>query len=147
VFTKFLCAGICVALFTRSLDAPAQESSISGACQAHFTAEGSFLSGRKYSTWVELTHVARADAYTRIYSSVAKDGWSIVNADKDAGIISATQGVSYSHGSQTPMIITVETVENGSKVTLTYRTGGAQMVGESTVREKFCSYVIAASNI
>jgi hypothetical protein len=119
---------------------------VSGAndCQTHFTIEGNFLTGKKYSTWVLLSGVAKADAYARVYASVAKDGWSIVNADRSAGIISAAQGVSYGKGSQAPMVIVVADSGKGSRVSVTFRTGGAQVAAEQTVRTKVCSYLVSA---
>jgi hypothetical protein len=63
-------------------------------------------------------------AFSRIYGAVAKDGWSIGSSDKEAGVLSAPQSVSYGKGTVAPMAILVETVKNGSKVTATFRTGG-----------------------
>jgi hypothetical protein len=139
--TKFLCAGFCVALYAGVSVGRAEEVPDANDCQTHFTIEGHFLTGKKYSTWVLLSGAPKADAYTRVYSNIAKDGWSIVNADKDAGIISAAQGVSYSRGSQAPMVILVEDAGKGSRVSVTFRTGGAQLAAEQTVRTKLCSYL------
>jgi hypothetical protein len=115
------------------------------ACQAHFTSEGSFFTGKKYSTWLEFPAVTKSDAYSRIYTTVAKDGWNIVNSDKDAGVLSAAQSVSFGKGSQAPMLIVVETSKDGSKATATFRTGGGQMSKEETIRTKLCSYLGAAA--
>jgi hypothetical protein len=146
VLHKFLSIALCTVLSIILTVARGDERSSANECQAHFSVEGSFLAGKKYTTWLELPRVAAADAYTRIYAGVAKDGWSIVNADKGAGIISATQSVSYSKGMQAPMTITVETADKGSKVTATFRTGGGQMSKEATIREKMCSYLSAAES-
>lgn len=117
----------------------------STSCQSHFASEGSFLAGRKYTTWLELPAVKRADAYSRIYASVAKDGWNIVNADKEAGVLSAAQNVSYGKGSQAPMVIVVDELKDGSKATATFRTGGGQTAKEETIRTKLCTYLGAAA--
>jgi hypothetical protein len=114
-------------------------------CASHFASEGSFFSGKKYTTWLEFPAVTKADAYARISTSVAKDGWSIVNADKDAGVLSAAQNVSYGKGSQAPMVIVVEVLKEGSKATATFRTGGGQTAKEETIRAKLCTYLTAAS--
>jgi hypothetical protein len=55
-----------------------------------------------------------------------------------------SQGVSYGGGSQVPMTIIVEAAGKGSRVTVTFRTGGAQMVKEETIRTKLCSYLASA---
>ncbi|MEA3177543.1 MAG: hypothetical protein QOI59_1066 [Gammaproteobacteria bacterium] len=142
--TKFPSAGLCMTLGIVLSVGRADEVPSAIDCQTHFTTEGNFLTGRKYSTWVLLPGTAKAVAYTRVYSSIAKDGWSIVNADKDAGIISAAQGVSYGRGSQAPMTIVVEDDEKGSRVSVTFRTGGAQTAREETVRTKLCSYLVSS---
>lgn len=144
--TKAIVAGFCVAFGAMSSVGRAGDVPDANDCQSHFTTEGSFLVGKKYSTWVFLSGVLKADTYTRVYSRVAQDGWSIVNADKDAGIISAAQGVSYGRGSQAPMLIVVEEAGKGSRVSVTFRTGGAQMVREETVRTKLCSYLASAAS-
>ena len=144
MITKSLLAGLCVALGTVLSVGRADEVPGAIDCQSHFTIEGNFLTGKKYSTWVVLPGVSKAEAYTRVYSSIAKDGWSIANADKDAGIISSSQGVSYGKGSQAPMLITVEAAEKGSRVSVTFRTGGAQVAREESIRTKLCSYLGSA---
>jgi hypothetical protein len=144
VITKSLRASLCIALSAIPIIAGADEIPSALDCQTHFTTEGNFFTGRKYSTWVLLPAVSKGEAYARIYSSIAKDGWSILNADKDAGIISSTQGVSYSKGSQAPMMVTVEVAGKGSRVSVTFRTGGAQLAREETLRTILCSYLGAA---
>ena len=142
---KTVFAGILAVLGAQIMTAHADETPATKDCQAHFATEGSFLAGRKYSTWVEFADVAKADAYSRVYSSIAKDGWNIVNADKEAGVISAAQNVSYGKGSQAPMVVVIEAAKSGSKVTATFRTGGGQTAKEETIRTKLCSYLGAAS--
>jgi hypothetical protein len=146
VIKESLSACLWVAMGIALSDSHAERVPSAVDCQSHFTMEGSFLTGRKYSTWVLLPGVAKAEAYTRTYSSIAKDGWSIFNADKDAGIISSAQSVSFGKGSQAPMIVTVEAVGIGSKLSATLRTGGAQLAREETIRAKLCSYLISATS-
>ena len=109
-------------------------------CAGHFTSEGSFFAGKKYSTWVDFAAVSKADLYSRIYSNIAKDGWTITSTDKEAGIISASQSVSYGKGTTAPLVIVIETSGTGSKATATFRVGGGQTTKEATVKQKLCSY-------
>jgi hypothetical protein len=141
---KFRTGGFCVLMCALFSVGHAVDVSDAEGCQSHFTTEGNFLTGKKISTWVLLSGATKADVYSRVYSRVANDGWRILNADKDAGIISAAQGVSYGGGSQVPMTIVVEAAGKGSRVTVTFRTGGAQMVKEETIRAKLCSYLASA---
>lgn len=117
-------------------------SSSGSDCQAHFATEGSFLTGKRYSTWIEFPNLAKADAYTRAYTAIAKEGFQISSADKDAGIISASQSVSFGKGATAPLVIVVESLSpTGSKLTATFRTGGGQAVKAETVRTKLCEYL------
>jgi hypothetical protein len=145
VLKKVVSASILSVLSFGFTAAHADELSGAKDCETHFTTEGSFLTGKKYSTWIEFAGVAKADAYSRVYASIAKDGWNIANADKDAGVISAAQNVSYGKGSQAPMVILVEGSKSGSKVTATFRTGGGQTAKEETIRTKLCTYLGAAA--
>lgn len=138
-------AGLLTAIGVVTNLAHANDAANNSTCQSHFTSEGNFLTGRKYSTWLEFPTVSKADAYSRIYTSVAKDGWNIVSSDKGAGVLSAAQSVSFGKGSQAPMSIVVETVRDGSKVTATFRIGGGQSTKEGTVRTKLCGYLEAVT--
>jgi hypothetical protein len=140
-----LAASLAAVLFGTVNCAEADESGFAKDCQTHFASEGSFLVGRKYSTWIEFPAVLKDDAYSRVYASIAKDGWNIVNADKPAGVISAAQNVSYGKGSQAPMVLVIETAGTGSKVSATFRIAGGQTAKEETIRTKLCVYLGAAS--
>jgi hypothetical protein len=146
VLKKAISAGVLSVLSSGFVPAHADQPPGAKDCEAHFTTEGNFLTGRKYSTWIEIAGVVKPDAYSRLYASVAKDGWTIVNADKDAGVISAAQNVSYGKGSQAPMVILVEDSGSGAKVTATFRIGGGQSAKEETIRTKLCGYLGAAAS-
>lgn len=109
-------------------------------CADHFTAEGNFLTGKKFTTWADFSTVSKADLYTRIYSNLAKDGWQITSSDKDSGIISASQSVSFGKGSTAPLTVVIETSGTGSKATATFRIGGGQSTKTETVKQKLCEY-------
>jgi hypothetical protein len=111
-------------------------------CQAHFTSEGSLFAGKKFTTWVEFSNLAKPDAYSRALTAISKDGYQIVSADKESGIISASQSVSFGKGTTAPLVIVVEPSNTtGSKLTATFRIGGGQTVKAETVRAKLCEYL------
>jgi hypothetical protein len=136
-----------VALAVTVRPAWADESAAGTDCAGHFTIEGNFLSGKKYTTWAEFAAVSKADAYSRIYATIAKDGWNITSSDKDGGVISASQSVMGGKGATAPMTIVVEAAAGGgSKATATFRIGGGQMTKEASVKEKLCAYLRSASS-
>jgi hypothetical protein len=134
-----LLAACSVGLNTVYAETPAAD------CQAHFTSEGNFFSGKKFTTWVKSASITKPDAYTRALTAVSKDGYQIVSQDKDTGIISATQSVSFGNGAAAPLIIVVEPSKTtGSKSTATFRIGAGQFAKAETVRSKLCEYLSAA---
>lgn len=115
------------------------------ACATHYRVEGSFLSGKIFSTWADYAGMTRADVYARIYSRLARDGWNIVSADRDSGIISASQTVSFGNGATAPLTIVVESVAtSGTKATATFRIGMGQATRGDTVKTKLCNYLDVA---
>lgn len=125
--------------------AHADDDASAADCLAHFTSEGNLFVGKKFSTWVEFPNVAKPDAYSRASLAVSKDGFTIVSSDKEAGILSASQSVSFGKGSTAPLLIVVEPSKaTGSKLTATFRTAGGQATKTETVRMKLCEYLVAA---
>lgn len=137
---------VCFALAGASLvSATAIADDFGKGCEAHYKTEGSFLTGKKFSTWAEYANTSKAEAYTRIYANLAKDGWNIVNADKDAGIISVSQAVSFGKGATAPLTIVIESAGSGSKATASFRTSGGQLTSGDTLRTKLCAYLDAST--
>jgi hypothetical protein len=135
-----LCAEGVAAPGAASIDA----TQIAKDCETHFATEGSFLAGRKYSTWIEVPTVTQADAFQRAYKAIATDGWLISSSDEKMGMISAAQSVSYGKGSVAPLVVLVESTSSASKLTATFHIGGGQTTKEETVRAKLCGYLGAA---
>ena len=108
-------------------------------CENNFTEEGGFFSGSTYKTWATFDNVAPMKAYKSVYVYTVKDGWTITSADKDLGIISASQGVSYGQGKTVPLNIIIESAgDTGSKVSITYATTGGVTSPSDAVKKHFC---------
>jgi hypothetical protein len=130
-------------LVTSALSGRAQAGEPVVDCNANFSETGSFLTGKKSTTWVQYSSTAKIDAFTRLYATLAKDGWNIASSDKDAGVISATQAVTFGKGSVAPLTVVVETDGAGSKVTMTFSVAGGQHANTDSVKSKMCSYLTA----
>jgi hypothetical protein len=114
-------------------------------CKTNFSKEGSFLSGTTFKTWAEVEGVEPADAFKKVYLHTVKDGWKITSSDKEMGIISAAQDVSYGNGKTAPLNIIVEkSSSNGSKISITYSLSGGVKSQEKAVIDSFCNTVDAA---
>ncbi len=108
-------------------------------CEANFSKEGDFLKGTTYKTWALFEKVLPSEAYKKVYRYTVKDGWKITESDKDLGIISASQDVSYGKGKTVPLNIVIEEAGSiGSKVSLTYSTSGGVTSPIDAVKKHFC---------
>ncbi len=108
-------------------------------CEINFTEEGSFIKGKTYKTWALFDNVQPTDAYKKVYLYTVKDGWKITESDKELGVISASQDVSYGQGKTVPLNIVVEEAGSaGSKVSITYSTSGGVKSPTDAVKKHFC---------
>jgi len=111
----------------------------SNACEANFVEDGGFFSGKTFKTWGEFPQVGTAKAYKKVYLFTVKNGYKIVQADKEMGIISASQDVSYGEGKTAPLNIVVEeSGKAGSKVSMTFSTSGGVVAPSDAVKDYFC---------
>lgn len=113
-------------------------------CETNFTKEGSFFKGKTFKTWAEVEGVSSAEAFKKIYQQIAKDGWKISSSDKDLGIISAGQDVSYGNGKTAPLNVVVEESGVNSKISISYSISGGVSSPEKAVIESFCKTIAAA---
>ena len=111
----------------------------SSQCGDNFTVEGSFFSGKTYKTWAEFPGVKADYAFKKVYVYTVKDGWNISQADKEIGVISASQVVSHGKGKTAPLNIVVEEKGAGSKVSMTYSTSGGVSSPDDAVKNHFCA--------
>lgn len=116
-------------------------------CETNFTMSGSFLSGRKYQTFQDFPKVKFADAFKRAYTFTTKNGFTVTDHDKELGVISATQSVSYGKGKTVPLTINVEDLKpSGVKVTIGYATSGGVTSPLEAIKKHFCATMAAIEN-
>jgi hypothetical protein len=109
----------------------------------NFSYSGSFASGRTYKTNVLVLGVSKQDAMGRASRKLTQDGWQLVNTDKDAGVLSASQSVSYGNGKTVPLNVIIE--EEGKDVTVstTYSTPGGVSSPLDAIARQFCDIIEA----
>lgn len=69
------------------------------------------------------------------------DSWAITNTDKDLGIISASQMVSFGEGKTVPLNIGFEPKGASVNVSMTYSTSGGVTAPLESIQKYFCSTV------
>lgn len=113
-------------------------------CNDNYTLDGNFFKGRQFQSWGSYPEVSFDEAYRRAYANVAKQGFNIKQADKDAGVISAEQNVIGS-GKVVPLNVIVEPEGSGSRVSVSFTTTGGLAVGEDSVKDGFCQILNAVA--
>ncbi len=113
-------------------------------CLDNFTAEGNFLTGKTYKTWAQLPGVRKQEAFARAYAFTVENGFTVLSADKEVGVISAAQSVSYGNGKTVPLNIVVADAEAGARIALSYATPGGVSSPEDAIKKHFCLTVGAA---
>lgn len=110
-------------------------------CQKHFVQEKLF-SGKTYTTWADFPGVTPSDALSKIFGSVAKDGWNVITADEAAKVISAS---AIGSGKTAPVTVVVDVQANGSRAVATFRASAGETPNEGAIRSRMCSYLSAVT--
>jgi len=126
-----------------SVASTAWASDAEGDCAKNFAVSGSFFAGKQYKTSASLPGVRTDLAFKKAYAYVVKAGYQVTHSDKEVGVISAAQQVSYSGGGKTaPLNVLIESDANsGTKIALSFLTAGGLSASEDAVRNEFCGIV------
>lgn len=114
-------------------------------CAQNFTFDGSFWAGRTFKSHATAQGVSQATGIQRAARYLTSNGWTITNTDKELGIISASQTVSYGQGKTVPFNVTMEPQGNALRVTTTYVLSGGVTSPAEAVRDEFCNVIGAVA--
>lgn len=81
---------------------------LAASCEDNFSTSGSMFTGKTYKTWADLPNAKFESAFKGAYMYTVKDGWKILQSDKEMGVIQAAQAASYAKGKTVPLNIAVE---------------------------------------
>jgi hypothetical protein len=109
------------------------------ACATNFKTEGGFFSGTKFSSFQEFPKKTVPGAFDSLLSAVAVSGYQIVSSNKDSGLISANQTVSYGKGKTVPLNVFVKKSEtSGVRVEIVTNLSGGVSASAESVQTEFC---------
>jgi hypothetical protein len=131
---------LCAALALLSASASAAEP-----CMDNFKAGGNFLTGKNYKTWAVVSGVRQPDAFARALAFTVSNGFTVTASDKESGVISAAQTVSYGQGKTAPLSVVIQPDAGNLKISMSYATSGGVMSPEDAIRKHFCLTIAAAS--
>lgn len=115
-----------------------------GDCENNFSVSGNYLAGKVYKTWVNLPGTQFTSAFNGAYQYTARNGWKMLKADQQGGIISAAQAGLYAKGKVVPLDIVFEKADKGVKVSITYATPSLVSSPDAAVKLDFCKTVASA---
>jgi len=109
-------------------------------CEANFHTEGSFITGKRFSTSASLPKTSTNLAFKRLYTLLARDGYYIQSTDEKKGIISAYQNVNLS-SKRAPLNAIVENEGIGSRVSLVFVAAAGIYTPEAGASKEFCRII------
>lgn len=113
-------------------------------CDRNFASSGSMLTGQTYKTFATLPNVSADSAYDSAYQIIAKQGFSIGQADRNARVISALNSGSRP-GRQIPLNATIESTPHGATISLTFSTPPGAFSPADGIKAEFCKIIAAAA--
>ncbi|WP_428827709.1 hypothetical protein ACLIKD_06875 [Azonexus sp. IMCC34842] len=117
-----------------------------GACATNFATEGSFFTGTRYSTFEEFPKKTVTGAFDALLQAVASSGYQIVSSNKEAGLISANQSVSYGQGKTAPMNFVIKkTTVPGVRVDVAFSMSGGVSASTESAQREFCKLLASVA--
>ena len=114
----------------------------------NFTIEGDFWTGRQYKTFEIFPKLSKGAAVDSLAASIASNGFQITNSNKDLGLISANQTVSFGQGKTVPLnAIVKSTPTGGVRAELVLSLSGGLSVSADDVKKDFCQFLEEVGNV
>jgi hypothetical protein len=112
-------------------------------CRANFSIRGSVVRGTTYETFDEFQGLAQAAALDALLSAIPQQSLTLVTADKNTGVVSATgqspRGKSYT------LDFTVTSISGGARVSVVQKLHAGDRGHDDAVRDQLCKIVSAVS--
>jgi len=114
-------------------------------CEENFSKTGSIFTGKAYKTTETLKKINYNYAFEKIYLYLTKDGWNIINSNKNAGTINASQEVSFGNGKISPLNVIVEKTNfSDTKVSIVYNMSAGVTTSKKRAKKFFCKIINSA---
>jgi hypothetical protein len=118
------------------------------ACVANYSTEGGFWTGKQFKTYEDFPKESKASAVDNLVATIASSGYQITNSNKELGIISANQTVSYGQGKTVPLNAVVkENPSGGVQVALVLSLSGGLTTSADSVQTEFCKILSSVDHI
>lgn len=126
--------------------ASAPQAPTGRACVDNMTIEGSFLTGRTSKTYQDFRNVSKGEAFDRTLAAVASKGYQIGSSNKDAGLISASEGVTGSSKTVPLNVVITNLPDGGVRVQLVFVTTGGLAFSKESLEKEFCDVLASVGS-
>ncbi len=113
----------------------------------NYQVEGSYLAGRRFSNW-DIVPVAADVAFKRIKIEGVSSGLTLVNEDKESGLLMFQQSVSGGKRGEITLpwnVVISPEGKTSSKVKITKNTPAGYMTGEKFQKDSMCAVINSAT--
>lgn len=116
------------------------------ACASNFYTEGGFWTGTQYKTYEIFPKTSKTIAFDSLLSSIASGGYQVTSSNKDIGMISANQTVSYGQGKTAPINVVIKDNQSGGvRIDLVFSVSGGVAAPTDSVKNEFCKFLSSVS--
>ena len=125
---------------------PETKAAPKGACVTNFVTEGGFWAGQKHSTHEVFQKKSAAAAFDSVLQIMVTSGYQIVSNNKESGLISASQTVSYGQGKTVPINVLIKKISSSDiKVEVSTVFSGGVTASVESVQMEFCKFLAAVT--
>lgn len=125
---------------------PDVQATPKGACVTNFATEGGFWAGQKHSTHEIFQKKSVTGAFDSVLQVMVTSGYQIVSNNKESGLISASQTVSYGNGKTIPINVLIKKISSSDiKVEVSTVFSGGVTAPVDSVQREFCKFLAAAN--
>ena len=116
-------------------------------CVTNYSTVGELWTGKQFKTFEDFPKVSTAIAFEKVAAAVASHGYQIRSINKDLGIISASQDVSFSSGGKTiPLNAVVKSsTGGGARVELLFSFSAGLATSADAVQDALCEILAPVS--
>ena len=115
-------------------------------CVANYSTEGNVLTGKQFKTYEDFPTLEKNASFDKLVASIAIAGWQVTNTNKDLGIISASNAVSYGKGRTVPFNAVITNLKpRGIRVNLVFTLSGGMLISADAIQEDFCKHLASVS--
>ena len=115
-------------------------------CVANYSTTGEFWAGKTFRSFQDFPTTTKSQAVEKVAATVVASGYQLITANRELGIVSASQTVSYGQGKTVPVNVVVkERSGGGIRVEIVVSLSGGLVTSADAVQDEFCKILESVS--